>query len=249
MKKQLLTACGILLATFTFSQETFFTNNFSKKVEELNTSMKTVEFKTVLPSDYTKYDDIVAVIDAKDVGLDDMYTLNFYYNILPVKNVPTDGSVKYIVESGSDKRSDFTSIYRTDMDVDFEVFHSLGYEARSYRYQTVVVKVMGRKQAGMHWVNEEYVPKYNYEKLSLTEIRLDLGEPKLDFTTEKGLFTYKKYTDGLALTKIYNDSESDNLKIYYEYGEETLTEVAFSIYEVEAGQIKQESANMSGGGT
>ena len=247
MKKQLLIAGSILLSTLGFSQEKFYTNNFSKAVTELNTDMKTVGFTTVLPADYKKYKDIVTVIDSKDEGLDDYYTLNFYYNMTPTSAVPTGGKLKYVIETGSDKRSDFTSLMRKDLDEDFKLYHSKTYKARTFRYQTVAVKVMGRTQEGMHWVNEEYVPKWNYVELSFTEIKLDLGEPDPNFTTTNGLFTYQKYNTGEALTKIYANDETDDLKVVYAYGEETTSEVIFSIYEIKAGEIKQESFDMGGG--
>lgn len=247
MKKQILVASGILLSTLAFAQEKFFANNFSKEVTELNTSMKTIGFTTVLPSNYTKYDDIVAVIDAKDVGLPDYYTLNTYYNILPVKDVPSGGKIKYSITSDGNKRSDFTSLMRTDVDEDYKIFHSAKYKTRTYRYQTVAIKIMGRAKDGMHWVNDEYVTQYNYKELSFTEIKLDLGEPDPNFTTEKGLFTYKKYNDGKALTKIISDEDSEGLSVFYEYGDENPSKIEFRIYEIEAGEIKQESFDMSGG--
>lgn len=247
MKKQLLVACSILLATLGLSQEKFYTSNFTKEVTELNTTMKTIGFTTILPSDYKKYNDIVAVIDNKDEGLHDFYTLNFYYNIIATQDVPAGGKLKYVIESGSDKRSDFTSILRKDIDEDFKVFHSSGYKARTYRYQTVVVKMMGRIQDGKEWVNDEYVPKWNYEELSFTEIKLDLGDPDPNFTTDKGLFTYKKYNIGKALTKIYPADETEDLKVIYAHGEDYASEMIFSIYEIKAGEIKQETFDMSGG--
>lgn len=246
MKKQLLIACGILLATLAYAQEKFFTGNFSKEVTELNTSMKTIEFSTVLPSDYPKYNAIVAVVDSKDEGLNSYYTLNMFYNILPIKNVPSGGKIKYTIETGSDKRSDFTSLLRNDMDVDFKVFHSKDSKKRTFRYQTVVVKVMGRTQDGMHWVNDKYVEKYNYTELSYTEIKLDLGEPTPTFTTNKGLFTYEKYKEGRTLTKIYDEDDSENLKVTYAHGEDFSSEIIFRIYEIEAGEIKQETFDMGG---
>ncbi|MFK8045031.1 MAG: hypothetical protein AB8B72_06030 [Crocinitomicaceae bacterium] len=246
MKKHLLMASAILLSTIGFCQEKFYTNNFSKEVKELNTSMKTIGFTTVLPSNYTKYNDIVAVIDNKDEGLYDYYTLNFYYNLLPVKDVPSSAKMKYVIESGSNNRSDFTSLFRRDMDVDFKAFHSANYKARTYRYQTIVVKVMGRLKVGMHWVDDEYLPKWKYEELSYTEIKLDLGEPEPTFTTENGLFTYKKYNTGKALTRIYADEDSDDIKVIYAYGEDYENEIEFKIYEIEAGEVKQETFDMSG---
>ena len=246
MKKQLLIAGGILLSSLGFGQEKFYTNNFSKEVKELNTNMKTIGFTSVLPSDYKKYKDIVAVIDNKDEGLDDYYTLNFYYNITPTTAVPAGGKIKYVIESGSDKRSDFTSLMRNDLDEEFEVFYSLTYKARTYRYQTVAVKVMGRTQDGMHWVNEVWVPKWKYEKLSITEIKLDLGEPDPDFTTKNGLFTYQKYNTGKALTKIHPDKETDDLRVVYAHGEDYASEMIFSIYEIKAGEIKQQTFDMGG---
>jgi len=239
MKKQLLLATALLLSTIGISQGKFYTNNFSKEVKELNTNMKTIGFTTVLPSNYKKYNDIVAVIDNKDEGLDDFYKLNFYYNLLPVSDVPGNGKLQYVIESGSKNRSDFTSLFRSDMDEDFEVFYSLGYKARTFRYQTMAVKVMGRIKIGMHWVNEEYVPKWKYEELSFSEIKVDLGEPEPSFTTENGLFTYQKYNTGKAFTKIYADEDSDDLKVIYSYGENYDNEMTFNIYEIEAGEIKQ----------
>ncbi|MFK8038543.1 MAG: hypothetical protein AB8B74_09660 [Crocinitomicaceae bacterium] len=246
MKKEILMACGILLSTLGFSQGKFYTNNFSKQVNELNTTMKTIGFTTALPSNYTKYNDIVAVIDNKDEGLYDYYTLNFYYNLLPTKDVPSGGKLKYVIESGSGTRSDFTSLFRKDKDVDFEVFHSKTYKARTFRYQTVAVKVMGRIQDGHHWVNEEYVPKWKYEELSFTEIKLDLGAPNPNFTTENGLFTYKKYNTGKALTRIYPSEDSEDLKVMYAHGEEYSSKMSFSIYEIKAGEVQQETFDMGG---
>lgn len=247
MKKLTLLATGIFISALAFTQEKFYSDNFSKEVKELNTSMKSIGFTTVLPSTYKKYDDIVAVIDYKDEGVDDSYTLNFYYNILPVSEVPSGGKLKYVIESGSDKRSDFTSLMRVDMDVDFEVFKSLEFKPRTYRYQTVAVKIMGRKQEGTHWVNNELVPKYYYEDISFTEIKSDLGEPAPSFTTEGGLFTYKKYNDGKALTQILPRAGTDDLRVIYRYGNENPSEVEFSIYEIKAGEIQEESFDMSGG--
>lgn len=247
MKKLTLLATGILISTLAFTQEKFYSDNFSKEVKELNTSMKTIGFTTVLPTTYKKYDDIVAVIDAKNEGLDDSYNLSFYFNILPVSQVPSGGKLKYVIESGSNKRSDFTSLMRVDMDVDFEVFKSLDFKPRTNRYQTVAVKIMGRKQDGMHWVNDKHVPKYNYEDISFTEIKLDLGEPAPSFTTEGGLFTYKKYNGGKALTQILPREGTDDLRVLYRYGNENPSEVEFSIYEIKAGEIQQESFDMSGG--
>jgi hypothetical protein len=246
MKKQILIACGVLITSLGFGQEKFYTSNFSKEVKELNASMNSVGFVTVLPSTYTKYDDIVAVIDSKDEGLDDYYTLNFYYHLLPTKEVPADRKVKYVIKSASNKRSDFTSLFRTDMDVAFDLLHDKTLKTRTYRYQTVVVKVMGRKQDGMHWVNGEYVPKWNYEELSFSEIKLDLGEPDPIFTTAGGLFTYKKYTTGEAFTKIIPSDDSEDLQVVYAHGPEYASEITFSIYEIKAGEIKQETFDMSG---
>lgn len=237
---------GALLSTLAFAQEKFLSDNFSHEEKELNTSMKSIGFTTVLPSNYTKYEDIVAVIDSKDDGLNDYYTLNFYYNILPVSEVAKGGKVKYLIESGTSQRSDFTSVFRTDIDAEFEVFHSLDFKERAYRYQTVVVKIMGRVQDGMKWENDQYVTKYRYEKISLTEIKLDLGKPEPTYTTDKGLFTYEKYNDGKGLTKIYSDDDTDNISVIYEYGDENTSEIKFTVYEVAAGEIKQESVDMSG---
>ena len=247
MKKQLLVLCGIFLSTTLLSQQKFYTNNFSKEVTELNTSMKTVGFITQLPSDFKKYDDIVSVIDSKDEGTGDYYTLNFYYNILPVAKAPADGKLKYVVESGSSKRSDFTSLLRSDMDEAFELYFSKDFNRRTFQYQTVAVKVMGRTQDGMHWVNGEHVPKYNYEELSFSEIKLDLGAPKTNFKSENGLFTYNNYTSGKAIPEIHIDEGTDNMSVVYSYGDETTSKVTFSIYEIEAGEVKQETFDMSGG--
>lgn len=246
MKKQLLIAGGILLSTLGFSQEKFYSNNFTKVVTELNTTMKTVGFTTVLPSDYKKYKDIVVVIDDKDEGLNDYYSLNFYYNILPTTSVPSGGKVKYVIESGSDKSSDFTSLMRSDLDEEFEVFYSTTYKARTYRYQTIAIKVMGRIQDGMHWVNEVYVPKWIYKELSFTEIKLDLGEPEPNFTTNNGLLTYQKYNGGKTLTKIYTNKDSEDIKVVYEHGQDFTSKMTFSIYEIIAGEIKQETFDMGG---
>lgn len=246
MKKLILLVTGILISTIAFTQEKFLTDNFTKEVKELNASMKTVGFTSVLPASYTKYDDIVAVIDTKAEGLNDYYSLDFYYNIMPVKNVPADKKVKYVIKSGSDKRSDFTSLFRVDMDVDFKLLFSLGRKTRTIRYQTVAVKIMGRKQEGMHWVNDEFVPKYIYEKISFSEIKLDLGEPEPTYTTENGLLTYKKYNTGKAFTIII-PSEDGDLEIIYEYGsKENYSKTLFSIYEIKAGEIKQEIFDMNG---
>jgi len=132
------------------------------------------------------------------------------------------------------------------LDVDFKVFQSKGSRKRTFRYQTVVVKVMGRAQDGMHWVNDKYVEKYNYTELSYTEIKLDLGEPEPTFTTNKGLFTYKKYNEGKTLTKIYDEDDSESLKVIYAHGEDFSSEMNFRIYEIEAGEIKQETFDMGG---
>lgn len=247
MKKQFLALCGILLATSLCAQQKFYSNNFSKEVTDLNTSMKSVGFATQLHADYKQYDDIVAVIDSKDEGTGDYYTLNFYYNILPVENVPADGKIKYVIESGSNSRSDFTSLLRSDMDEAFELYSSKDFKRRTYQYQSVAVKVMGRTQEGMHWVNNEHVPKYRYEELSFTEIKLDLGTPKTDFRSENGLFTYNNYNSGKAIPEILTDEETDNMSVVYSYGDENPSKVIFSIYEIEAGEVKQETFDMSGG--
>ena len=81
------------------------------------------------------------------------------------------------------------------MDIDFKVFHSKDAKTRTNQYQTVAVKVMGRTQDGMHWVNDNMCQNIIIPELSFTEIKLDLGEPEPTFTTESGLFTYKKYSD------------------------------------------------------
>lgn len=247
MKKQLLIACSIVMSTVAFTQQKFYSNNFTKEVTELNTSMKSVGFTTVLPESFKKYEAIVSVIDSKDEGVNDEYELSFYYNILPVDQVPPNRKVKYVIETGSDAQNDFTSVFREDVDEDFELFVGLRQETRVFRYQTIAVKVMGRTQEGMHWVNGEYKPKYRYENISFSEIKLDLGEPEPTFTTKNGLFTYTKYTNGKLFPEIVPEDETDDITINYEYGDEYNTALSFRIYEIKAGEIKQESFDMSGG--
>lgn len=245
MKKKILLAAGMLISTISFTQEKFYTNNFAKEVKELNTSMKTVGFSSVLPENYKNYEDIVAIIDTKDETLNKDYSFYFYFNIMPVNNVPKDRKVKYVIETGSDQRNDFTTLMRKDLDEDFDLYSGTRYKARTYRYQTIAVRVMGRTQEGMHWVNKEYVPKYNYVEISTTEIKLDLGEPEPTFTTENGLFTYKKYNTGKALTFIV-PREGNDMNVFYTHGEENPSKTIFSIYEIEAGEIQEETFDMSG---
>lgn len=218
IKSILAFALPVMLATAAFAQEKFYTNNFTKEINEINTTLKTIEFTSVLPETYKKYDDIVAVIDSKDEGLKDDYALSFYYNIIPVKLVPADRKVKYIIEAGPGKKNDFASIFRVDMNVNFDVFYAKNFDRRTFRYQTVAVKIMGRVQEGSHWVNNELVPKYRYEDLSFTEIKLDLGDPAPTYTTEKGLFTYTKYNEGPEFTQIVSFEGTDDLEILYAHG-------------------------------
>lgn len=246
MKKTILIIGTLLLSTIGFTQEKFYTNNFTKEIKEINKTIKTVEFTTVLPESYNKYDDIVAVIDSKDEGLNDYYKFDFYYNIIPTKIVAKDRKVKYVIETSTDKKNDFTSLFRVDMNVDFDIFQAATFNRRTFRYQTVAVKIMGRKQEGTHWVNNELVPKFRYEDISFAEIKLDLGEPAPTYTTEKGLFTYKKYNEGKEFTTITAYKGTDNLDIVYNHGEDPRSSVAFDIYEIVSGEIKEESFDMSG---
>ncbi|MGV6861384.1 MAG: hypothetical protein ACWA41_06405 [Putridiphycobacter sp.] len=246
MMKKLITIALISMIFQTAKAQKFYTNNFTKEVSELNTTLKNVGFIAKLPEGYKSYDDIVAVIDDKNVGIiDDFYTLNFYYNLTPVSKVPSSGSIQYTIYSQSSK-SDFSSLFRTDMDEAYDLFYNKNFPTRTYRYRTVVVKIMGRKKDGMHWVNNEYVPKYNYTELSFDEIKLDLGEPKPTFNSTNGLFTSNKYSGGDYRTKVILDEETDGFEIVYKYKEKGDNAVKFSVSLIEAGEVQTETFDMSG---
>ncbi len=216
MKTLSLFMAAVLFQTMLFAQAKFYTNNGSKAITELNTSI--TDLKVTLPvlEDFKNYDYIdvqYLETDRTDDGVDLFIqgVLTPGYVNKRYKVAFFEGKLNFSLWIAAPNNGENDFLFEVDhgaKDFDWNKYND---SDREFTSTSVKILVHGVNYIGQVWKHDRYVDDYDFKNIAEYKIKKEYGE--IPTALANDYYQVSRYTNGQQMPKI--DLSGDELSAVY----------------------------------